>query len=45
MTTQEFDVLVERACAVEDDAVASFAPGWALACARHETQYSRLFRS
>jgi len=36
---------VERALATEDDAVASFAPGWALACARHETQYSRLFRS
>ena len=23
----------------------NFAPGFAIACARHETQYSRLFRS
>ena len=29
----------------DDDDVASFAPGLALASARHETQYSRLFRS
>ena len=36
---------VAAARAVADDAVASFAPGLALACARHETQYSRLFRS
>ena len=35
------------ACAREcdDDDVTSFAPGLALASARHETQYSRLFRS
>jgi urease accessory protein len=31
--------------AQEDADVASFAPGLALASARHETQYSRLFRS
>ena len=31
--------------AVADDDVASFAPGLALASARHETQYTRLFRS
>lgn len=34
-----------RARTVRDDDVASFAPGLALASARHETQYSRLFRS
>jgi urease accessory protein len=28
-----------------DDGPGTFAPGFALACARHETQYSRLFRS
>lgn len=33
------------AIALHDDDVASFAPGIALASARHETQYSRLFRS
>jgi urease accessory protein len=36
---------VERASAMDDDDVTSFAPGLALASARHETQYSRLFRS
>jgi urease accessory protein len=35
----------QRAQALDDDDVASFAPGLALASARHETQYSRLFRS
>ncbi len=33
------------ATALDDDDIASFAPGLALASARHETQYSRLFRS
>jgi urease accessory protein len=28
-----------------DDDVTAFAPGLALASCRHETQYSRLFRS
>lgn len=37
--------VVERACILDDDDVTSFAPGLALASARHETQYSRLFRS
>ncbi|MEO8753744.1 MAG: urease accessory protein UreF [Casimicrobiaceae bacterium] len=37
--------VVTRAQAITDDDVASFAPGLALASARHETQYSRLFRS
>lgn len=34
-----------RAMTAADDEVASFAPGLALASARHETQYTRLFRS
>ena len=33
------------ATTVADDDVATFAPGLALASARHETQYTRLFRS
>jgi len=33
------------AAAIADDDIATFAPGFALACARHETQYTRLFRS
>ena len=36
---------VERAVALRDDELCNFAPGLALASARHETQYSRLFRS
>ncbi len=36
---------IELACATHDDDVAVFAPGFALASMRHETQYSRLFRS
>ena len=35
----------ERAAALDDDALANFAPGLALLSARHETQYTRLFRS
>ena len=37
--------VVARARVLPDDLVASFAPGFALASMRHETQYSRLFRS
>jgi len=37
--------VIAAAVGIEDDAVASVAPGYALASARHETQYSRLFRS
>ncbi len=37
--------LVDHAVALGDDELASFAPGFAIACARHETQYSRLYRS
>jgi urease accessory protein len=34
-----------RARAIADEDIASFAPGFAMASARHETQYTRLFRS
>jgi urease accessory protein len=34
-----------RARTIPDGEIVSFAPGLALASARHETQYSRLFRS
>jgi urease accessory protein len=37
--------VVERALALSDEELSNFAPGFAIACARHETQYSRLFRS
>ncbi len=37
--------LAERAIAMDDDDLANFAPGLAIASARHETQYSRIFRS
>jgi urease accessory protein len=37
--------VVETAMATVDDALSTFAPGFALASARHETQYTRLFRS
>lgn len=37
--------LAAEAVSLGDDQLANFAPGFAIACARHETQYSRLFRS
>ena len=37
--------VVAGARAINDDDVTSFAPGLALASARHESQYTRLFRS
>jgi urease accessory protein len=37
--------LVACALACDDSELANFAPGFAIACSRHETQYSRLFRS
>jgi urease accessory protein len=37
--------IVEHALALDEDGYSNFAPGFAIACARHETQYSRLFRS
>jgi len=37
--------LVKKAMQMKDDEIGNFAPGLALLSARHETQYSRLFRS
>jgi len=37
--------VVEAALALDSDAFSNFAPGFAIASSRHETQYSRLFRS
>ena len=37
--------IVERALHLDESDYSNFAPGFAIACARHETQYSRLFRS
>jgi urease accessory protein len=37
--------LIERCIVVPDDRLSNFAPGFAIASSRHETQYSRLFRS
>jgi urease accessory protein len=37
--------LVEHAMTLADDELANFAPGLAILSARHESQYSRLFRS
>ncbi|MDB6062389.1 MAG: Urease accessory protein UreF, partial [Verrucomicrobiaceae bacterium] len=36
---------VNKACELEDEALSNFAPGLSIAGSRHETQYSRLFRS
>jgi urease accessory protein len=36
---------VARAGSLPKSAWSNFTPGFAIACARHETQYSRLFRS
>ena len=37
--------IADEAMAAEDAMLANFAPGLAIASSRHETQYSRLFRS
>lgn len=37
--------VVERALSMQEGDFSNFAPGFAIACACHETQYSRLFRS
>jgi urease accessory protein len=37
--------VVVRALSMQETDFSNFAPGFAIACARHETQYSRLFRS
>jgi urease accessory protein len=37
--------VVERALTLDDADYSNFAPGFAIACCNHETQYTRLFRS
>jgi urease accessory protein len=37
--------VVERAASLGDSELFNLAPGFALASSRHETQYSRIFRS
>jgi urease accessory protein len=37
--------IAEQALALDESSVSNFAPGFAIACCRHETQYTRLFRS
>ena len=37
--------VADEACALGDDDLCNYAPGFAILCSRHETQYSRLFRS
>lgn len=37
--------IVERALVLDPADYSNFAPGFAIACCRHETQYTRLFRS
>lgn len=37
--------IVSQAIAIHDDDIGSFAPGFAILSSKHETQYSRLFRS
>ncbi|MDQ6620490.1 MAG: urease accessory protein UreF [Pseudomonadota bacterium] len=41
----QVSAVVQVATSLADDAISTFAPGFAVACGRHETQYSRLFRS
>jgi urease accessory protein len=36
---------MDRGLSLDDDDIGAVSPGVALACAKHETQYSRLFRS
>ncbi len=43
--TAAIPVAVEQALAIDDDSRQTFAPMLAILSARHETQYSRLFRS
>lgn len=38
-------VLAEAAIETDSDAACNYLPAFALACSRHETQYTRLFRS
>jgi urease accessory protein len=39
------DAIAERAMTLPESDSSNFAPGFAIACSRHESQYSRLFRS
>lgn len=41
----EIPSIVDRAYALGDDELSNFAAGLAIAASRHETQYSRIFRS
>jgi urease accessory protein len=41
----QLPAIARRAIAMPEDAWHNAAPGFAIACSRHETQYSRLFRS
>ncbi len=41
----DITTIIARAAQCPDDAISNFAPGLTLAACRHETQYSRLFRS
>jgi urease accessory protein len=42
---ERISAIVARAIAMEDHELANFAPGLAILSSRHETQYSRIFRS
>jgi urease accessory protein len=42
---ERLSAVSERAAAIADDELANFAPVFAIFSSRHETQYSRLFRS
>jgi urease accessory protein len=42
---ERIPAVADRAAALADGELCNFAPGLALASARHETQYSRIFRS
>ena len=37
--------IADEACALIDDDLCNYTPGFAILCSQHETQYSRLFRS
>jgi urease accessory protein len=37
--------IADQACALADDDLCNYTPGFAILCSQHETQYSRLFRS
>ena len=42
---ERLPLVVASALDVDDDDIGASAPAMAIACARHETQYTRLFRS